>query len=332
MLRRNLGDTLRRKGCDDSFLRYKMLRRNPSGVLRRKVPWTLLFSAFLVQSSCLLLKCSLVEVLERVSMSNCHSFRTLVHTESKLGDDGTPISDPTLFRSLTGALRYLTFTRPDLAYAVQRIFLREDLLNHYHNTPHGYASYNAEAMCSSLLEEYKKRGQTVCGKLCGRTIILVVVDSLSKYAHFIPLTHPYTAITVAQAFLDNIYKLHELPKVIVTERDAMFLDKFWKEFNWIFLVEYWYNTIYHTSIHTTLYQVVCGQPPPTHIAYTHGDSRVDVVDVVDRSLLAREAAIQLLKFHLKRAHNMMKALADKHRTNREFELNSWVYLKLQPYR
>ncbi|GKB90029.1 hypothetical protein Tco_0962301, partial [Tanacetum coccineum] len=49
MLRRNLGDTLRRKGCDDSFLRYKMLRRNPSGVLRRKVPWTLHFSAFLVQ-------------------------------------------------------------------------------------------------------------------------------------------------------------------------------------------------------------------------------------------------------------------------------------------
>ncbi|GJU46385.1 ribonuclease H-like domain-containing protein [Tanacetum coccineum] len=43
MLRRNLGDTLRRKGCDDSFLCYKMLWRNPSGVLRRKVPWTLHF-------------------------------------------------------------------------------------------------------------------------------------------------------------------------------------------------------------------------------------------------------------------------------------------------
>ncbi|GKD96526.1 ribonuclease H-like domain-containing protein [Tanacetum coccineum] len=64
-----------------------------------------------------------VEVLEHVSMSNCHSFRTPVDTESKLRDDGTPISDPTLFRSLTGALWYLTFTRPDLAYAVQHICL-----------------------------------------------------------------------------------------------------------------------------------------------------------------------------------------------------------------
>ncbi|GJV32186.1 gag polyprotein, partial [Tanacetum coccineum] len=43
---------------DDSFLCWSMLRRNPSGVLRRKVPWTLHFSAFLVQIPCLLLKCS----------------------------------------------------------------------------------------------------------------------------------------------------------------------------------------------------------------------------------------------------------------------------------
>ncbi|GJX81196.1 hypothetical protein Tco_0329345 [Tanacetum coccineum] len=55
----NLGDTLRRKGCDDSFLHWGMLRRNPSGMLHRKVPWSLHFGAFLVQIPCLLLKCSL---------------------------------------------------------------------------------------------------------------------------------------------------------------------------------------------------------------------------------------------------------------------------------
>ncbi|GJX18783.1 hypothetical protein Tco_0221460 [Tanacetum coccineum] len=46
--KRNLGDTLRRKGCDDSFLRWSMLRRNPSGMLHRKVPWALHFGAFLI--------------------------------------------------------------------------------------------------------------------------------------------------------------------------------------------------------------------------------------------------------------------------------------------
>ncbi|GJY59796.1 retrovirus-related pol polyprotein from transposon TNT 1-94 [Tanacetum coccineum] len=59
MLRRNLGDTLCHKGCDDSFLCWSMLRCNPSGMLRRKVPWALHFGAFLVQIPCLLLKCSL---------------------------------------------------------------------------------------------------------------------------------------------------------------------------------------------------------------------------------------------------------------------------------
>lgn len=41
--------------------------------------------------------------------------------------------------------------------------------------------------------------------------ILVVIDKLTKYAHFLCLSHPYTAISIAQVFLSNIYKLHGLP-------------------------------------------------------------------------------------------------------------------------
>ncbi|GJZ21321.1 ribonuclease H-like domain-containing protein [Tanacetum coccineum] len=61
------------------------------------------------------------EILERAHMQHCNPCRTLVDTESKLGSDGDPVSDPTLYRSLAGALRYLTFTRPDISYAVQQI-------------------------------------------------------------------------------------------------------------------------------------------------------------------------------------------------------------------
>ncbi|GKA73993.1 ribonuclease H-like domain-containing protein [Tanacetum coccineum] len=63
------------------------------------------------------------EILERAHVQHCNPCKTPVDTESKLGSDGDPISDPTLYRSLAGALQYLTFTRPDISYAVQQICL-----------------------------------------------------------------------------------------------------------------------------------------------------------------------------------------------------------------
>ncbi|GJS65709.1 ribonuclease H-like domain-containing protein [Tanacetum coccineum] len=63
------------------------------------------------------------EILERAHMQHCNPCRTPVDTESKLGSDGDPVSDPTLYRSLAGALQYLTFTRPDISYAVQQVCL-----------------------------------------------------------------------------------------------------------------------------------------------------------------------------------------------------------------
>ncbi|GKB80084.1 ribonuclease H-like domain-containing protein [Tanacetum coccineum] len=59
------------------------------------------------------------EVLDRAGMLNCKPCCTPVDTDSKLSADGAPISDSTLYHSLAGALQYLTFTRPDISYAVQ---------------------------------------------------------------------------------------------------------------------------------------------------------------------------------------------------------------------
>ncbi|GJV43665.1 hypothetical protein Tco_1428201 [Tanacetum coccineum] len=85
---------------------------------------------------------------------------------------------------------------------------------------------------------------------------------------------------------------------------------------------------YHTAIKTTPFQAVYGQLPPTHISYNKRDS---MVKAVDTSLVARESIIQLLKFHIKRAQDKMKSLANKSRSERDFELETWAYL-LQPYR
>jgi len=62
----------------------------------------------------------------------------------------------------------------------------------------------------------------------GYSCIMVVVDRLSKYAHLIPLKHPYTAITVVKAFISNIVRLHGIPTFIVSDRDKVFLSTFWR--------------------------------------------------------------------------------------------------------
>lgn len=64
------------------------------------------------------------DILHRASMTNCKPCLTPVDTKSKLAaDDGPRVTDPSLYRSLAGALQYLTLTRPYISYAVQKVCL-----------------------------------------------------------------------------------------------------------------------------------------------------------------------------------------------------------------
>ena len=65
----------------------------------------------------------MLDIIERAGMSSCKPCSTPVVTCSKLSADGSPVDDPTHYRSLAGALQYLTFTRPNIAYAVQQVCL-----------------------------------------------------------------------------------------------------------------------------------------------------------------------------------------------------------------
>ncbi|XP_071700655.1 uncharacterized mitochondrial protein AtMg00810-like [Rutidosis leptorrhynchoides] len=75
-----------------------------------------------------------IEILERAGMTSCQPCRTPVEPGAKLTSHGPSVQDPTLYRSLAGALQYLTFTRPDISYAVQQIclFMHDPREQHLH--------------------------------------------------------------------------------------------------------------------------------------------------------------------------------------------------------
>jgi hypothetical protein len=66
-------------------------------------------------------------------------------------------------------------------------------------------------------------------KLGNKSVIMVVVYRLSKYAHLCALQHPFTASAVAQLFMDQIFKLHGMPHSIVFYHDPTFTNNFWQE-------------------------------------------------------------------------------------------------------
>eukprot|EP00253_Pinus_taeda_P019164 PITA_19164 len=58
--------------------------------------------------------------------------------------------------------------------------------------------------------------------------IMVVVDKLSKAAHFIPVHSTYKVVQIAHLFMKNVFRLHGLPKVIISDRDVKFTSTFWR--------------------------------------------------------------------------------------------------------
>jgi hypothetical protein len=65
----------------------------------------------------------MLEILDRAGMVECKPSSTPVQISSKLAADGPPVQDPSDYRSLAGALQWLTFMHPDISYAIQQVCL-----------------------------------------------------------------------------------------------------------------------------------------------------------------------------------------------------------------
>ena len=82
----------------------------------------------------------------------------------------------------------------------------------------------------------------------GKSVIMVVVDRLTKYAHFCALSHPFKASTVSTAFMETIQKLHGNPKIIVSDRDPIFTGNFWTKLFSCLATQLAQSSSYHLNL------------------------------------------------------------------------------------
>lgn len=98
---------------------------------------------------------------------------------------------------------------------------------------------------------------------------------------------------------------------------------------WLHLVEYWYNTTYHSSIGITPFQAVYGRLPLPLIQY--GDMETSN-STLDQQLRDIDMVLGVLKDHLRVAQERMKQFAGLKRRDVEFQIGDHVFLKIMPYR
>jgi hypothetical protein len=75
--------------------------------------------------------------------------------------------------------------------------------------------------------------------------ILVIVDKLTKIAHFIPIKDTYDVTDVARMFISEVIHLHGLPKKIISDRDSQFTSRFWTSLQSMLGTQLNLSTTYH---------------------------------------------------------------------------------------
>jgi hypothetical protein len=85
-------------------------------------------------------------------------------------------------------------------------------------------------------------------KVGGKSVVLTVVDIFSKFAHFLALSHHYSAASVAKAFFESIVHLHGFPCSIVSDRDTIFTSALWSELFHLAGVKLHISSVFHPQL------------------------------------------------------------------------------------
>nr|GEZ18654.1 retrotransposon protein, putative, Ty3-gypsy subclass [Tanacetum cinerariifolium] len=178
----------------------------------------------------------------------------------------------------------------------------------------------------------------------GQDTIWVIVDRLTKSAHFLPMREDDTLEQLTRQYLKEVVSRHGVPVSIISDRDRRFTSHFWKSLNKVLGTrldmstayhpeidghKFSYNNSYHTSIKAAPFEVLYGCKCRSPICWA---------EVRDRQLTGPEIIhetaekIVQIKSRIQAARDRQKSYADVRRKPLEFQVGDKVMLKVSPWK
>nr|GEV37370.1 putative reverse transcriptase domain-containing protein [Tanacetum cinerariifolium] len=176
----------------------------------------------------------------------------------------------------------------------------------------------------------------------GQDTIWVIVDRLTKSAHFLPMRENDTLEKLTRQYLKEVVSKHGVPVSIISDRDGKFTSHFWKSLNKALGTrldmstayhpetdEFSYNNSYHTSIKATLFEALYKRKCRSPICWAEvGDRQLTGPEIIHETT---EKIVQI-KSHIQADRDSQKSYADVRRKPLEFQVGDKVILKVSPWK
>ncbi|KAE8658923.1 hypothetical protein F3Y22_tig00116965pilonHSYRG00306 [Hibiscus syriacus] len=170
----------------------------------------------------------------------------------------------------------------------------------------------------------------------GKSVIMVVVDRLTKYGHFLALPPHFTSAIVANVFVSEVVCLHGIPVEIVPDRDTHFMTDFWCELHHLKGTTLAMSTTYHPQsdgqtealnrcleMYLSCYVSDFSKTWLTMLSWAEYSKYSSGHSLLDAFLVQRDEVLQTLKVNLLKAQARMKTFSDQHRRHMGFNEVRW---------
>ncbi|GJU74417.1 putative reverse transcriptase domain-containing protein [Tanacetum coccineum] len=179
------------------------------------------------------------------------------------------------------------------------------------------ATYVSKCLtCAKVKIEYQKPP-------AGQDTTWVIVDRLTKSAHFLPMLEDDTLEKLTRQYMKEVVSRHGVPVLIIYDRDGKFTSHFWKSLNKA--LEFLYNNSYHTSIKATPFEAFYGRKCLSPICWAEvGDSQLTNPEIIHETT---EKIVQI-KSRIQAARDHQKSYANVRRKPLEFQVGDKIIAKV----